>query len=341
MASLLQPAYSLTLGSQRWTEQLISLHVTLTAAPRVSVVRARLPIGAPMSAAIDDTAILTLDGGEGSAAVFSGAIAAIRRSFDAIEITALDAGGRLAQFRPAVTYEGITAGSLIRKLCDEVGVATGSIDDGVPLAYYVADPARSAWEHIARAAAWSGLLARVSADNAVEATVINAAEPELALRYGRELLWIEHAEHTAPTERFVVVGESGTGDTGSADAHRPTTDFFAGNRPDGPDATRRWRFEPALRTPAAAATAGAARDRSAKAQQTAGTFEAFLLPQLRPGTVFEIQDLPHDLGGPQWVESVRHQIDGRGARTQVRYARGGDSFDPLALLGSLLGAVGL
>ena len=341
MTSLLQPTYTLTLGAQRWSEQLLSLDATIAPAPLLDVVRARLPIAAPVKAAIGDPAQLTLHNGEKEADVFAGAITTVRRTLDAWEITALNAGGTLARFRPAATFEQITAGTLIRNLCDEVGAGVDTVDDGVALAFYTADPSRTAWEHIARVAAWSGALALVTNENSVAATVVNATVPELALRYGRELLAIEQAEEAAPVEAFVVAGESGAGDTGAPEALRPTTDFFAGSRPAGPNATRRWRYEPALRTAQAAGTAGAARDRTYRAGRRHGTFTAFLQPELRPGAVFEIQELPEGMQqGPHWVYHVRHRLDRAGARTCVRFYRGGDSFDPLALLGSLAGAIG-
>jgi hypothetical protein len=144
----------------------------------------------------------------------------------------------------------------------------------------------------------------------------------------------------APVERFVVAGESGAGSTSAPEALRPTTDFFAGNRPAEPSTSVRWSFAPALRTAKAAGTAGASLDRHYRSTREQGTLDAFLLPQLAPGTVFEVQDLPDVLvQGPFWAMQVHHRLDRRGGATRVRFAKGGDSFDPLALLGSLAGAL--
>ncbi len=337
---MLAPTYTLTLGSQQWTEQLISLELTLALAPQLNVLVARFPVAATPTAQVEDPASLTLANDDQEADLFTGQIRSVRRSFDTIEITALDAGGTLAALRPAVTYEKATAGSLIRNLCDAAAVSTGTIDDGVELAYYAADPTRTALDHVARLAAWSGALAWVTDDNKLNATVLNTEQAEIALRFGRELRSIRHTHLPAPIERFVVAGESGAGSTSAPEVLRPTTDFFAGNRPDGPSASVRWSFEPALRTTAAAATAGAALDRHYRSTRQSGMLDAFLLPKLVPGTVFEVQKLPDGLAkGPFWALQVRHRLDRRGGTTRVRFAKGGDSFDPLALLGSLLGSL--
>jgi hypothetical protein len=339
--SLLAPTYSLTLGTQLWTEQALGLTVRLDPAPLLNVLDVRLPAAAPVDAAPGDDVSLLLDGGEGESAVFSGRIDSIRRDVGELAVRALDAGGTLAAFRPAATFEQVTAGTLIKSLCAEVGVATGDLEDGPALAYYAADPGRTALDHVARLAAWSGALARVSAENVLDASIIAAGEPELALRYGRELLAVEHLE-AEPPPPVVVAGEAGAGSASAPEALRPTSDFFAGSRPDGPSAEAVWRFEPALRAAAAAQTAAAALGRERSTAQRRAHLEAFLLPALRPGTVLEIQDLPEGFGGgPVWLDRVRHVVKPGGARTTARFRPGGDAFDPMALLGSLAGALGL
>jgi len=340
MTTILRPAYSVVLGGQRWTAQLSTVEVRLAMAPMVDVAMVRLPAAAPVSADLDDPVEIELDGGEGADSVFTGSVHTIRRELSAITVTALNGGGRLAQHRPATTYEQITAANLIRSLCSDVEVSTGELDTGVSLAYYAADPGRNALEHIARVAGWGGALVRFDADGRLGSTVVNAVQAELALRYGRELLALDQARTAAPVTSFVVAGEAGASSHSAAPALRATTDFFGGSRPDGPSATSRWRFEPALRTAAAASTAGAALDRSYRASRSCAGFTAMLVPKLRPGTVLEIQDLPDGLdGGPYWVDRVSHRMSAAGALTRVRLRLGGDTFDPAALLAGALSAL--
>jgi hypothetical protein len=341
MTSQLSPAYTLTLGSQQWTEQVLRISVTLDLAPRVDSLYVWLPIAAPISADRGDVAELKINNGETEEIVFTGEIDAIQRDFSALRVSCVNAAGMLARFRPAETYENVSAATVVRNLCDVMGVNVGAVEDGPDLAFYVADPSRTAWEHIARVAAWGGAVARVDAANAVVANVIDAAQAEIALLYGREITALHANKAATATDSFIIAGEAGAGDMASPDVLRPSTDFFAGNRPGGPAPGKRWKFEPALRTAKAAGTAGAAMRRHYESGLDAGRFSAFLLPQLRCGSVVDIQQLPDGLvSAPIWLTRVRHELSPGIASTQVHFRRGGDSFDPLALLGSLAGMVG-
>jgi hypothetical protein len=340
MSSLLKPAYSLILKNQEWTQQVLGLELKLAAAPSIDVLTVTLPFAALPSAAPGDDAKLTLDNSENKADVFAGTVDSVRHSYDQIRVTAVNAGAKLAQYRPATTYEQITGGTLIRNLCSDVGADTGNIEDGPSLAFYAADPSRTALEHISRVCDWSGAMCRISAKNQVESIVVNGSSADLALKYGREILTLDQSQLLSSVDSFVVAGESGAGSTSSPDALRPSTDFFAGNRPNGPSAGTLWRWEPALRTAQAAGTAGTALMRLYKSDRQRGTLEAFLQPQLRPGTVFEIQELPDPLlKGPFWITSVTHRVSSRRSYSQVRFSMGGSDFDPSSLLGSLLGSL--
>ena len=341
MMALLKPSYALTMGRQRWTTQLLKIDLVQELAPGINVLKVELPARAPFSAAIDDPVMLELDGGAGSETAFTGTVAAIRRRPDAIGVTALDAGGRLSALRPATTYENVTTATLIRSLAAEVGADVGLIETGSEISFYVADPGRSAWDHVARLCGWIGAAATVSPDNKIESAVVQTATADVALRYGRDLIAIEETRHWAPIESFTVAGESGVGSTASPDVRRPAVDFFQSNRPDGPGASDRWEFQPALRTAAAARMAGAARSRAYGALRRAGRIKATLNPALRPALAVQIQDGPYELGsGAIWLQHARHVIDGRGAITTARFAAdeggGAASLLPRAALGGLL-----
>ncbi|MES2443257.1 MAG: hypothetical protein V4574_10540 [Pseudomonadota bacterium] len=337
MTSLLLPSYALTIAGQLWTQQAIAIDLRLAPAPQFDRLAVSFPAEVPIEAEPDDPVSLVLDGGEGEETVFTGTIASIRRGLDTVLVVAAGALGQLARYRPAETFENVSAGTVIRNLADGAGVATGDIADGVMLRYYAADPSRNAAEHAWRVAAWSGAMLASSPEGEIAATIVDATTAELALRYGRELTGFRIADSVKP-DAVTVAGESGVSDAGSPDALRPIDDFFAGSRPDGPGSGSVWAWEPALRTAEATSSAGAAQQRMLSAAQRSGRLDAFLVPKLRPGVVIEVQDLPNGLAsGPYWLEAVRHRIGPHGATTSARVMQGGDSFDPMALLGSLAG----
>jgi len=340
VTSLLRPAYSLTVGTQRWTEQLLELDIRLEAAPMLDVVSIRMPARAPVSAGVGDAVALAVDGGEGSVDVFTGKVDSIRHELDGIRIAAMNGGADLARYRPAVTYEKVTVATVIGNLCGDVNVDVADLETGPVLAFFAADPSRSALDHVARVAAWAGALARMSADNRLQATVLNATSPGIALRYGREITATRQGRAASWLDAVVIAGEGGAGDASDPAALRPTTDFFAGNRPAGPSSRALWLFEPALRTPAAARTAGAALERRYRSSRIRAGLRTYLLPALRPGAVVQIQGLPDGLdGGPFWVDRVHHRLSRQGAVSEARLWGGGDTFEPSSLLGSLAGAL--
>ena len=341
MNGLFSPSCALTTGSQQWTTQVLRVDLALDAAPGINVLRAGLPSAAPFSAAAGDPATLTLNDGQSDTQVFSGVIDSIRHTDTEILVTAIDAGGVLARVRPASTHEHVTPGTLIRALAADAGVQTGRLENGSELSFYVAHPGLTAWDHIHRLSAWLGALVTVSASNQVESSVVEPTHADVAFRYGREVLRLERTGRAAPIQSFTVAGESGAGSAAGPDARRPTTDFYNGNRPQGPSGTARWDWQPALRTVSAAASAGAARRRAYAAFRDTGKLTAILQPALRPGTVIEIQDAPAGLpGGPVWILRAQHTVTADGAITTAWFASGGQAGSAQALLGSAASAIG-
>jgi hypothetical protein len=333
------PGYELTIGNQRWTKQALELDVRLHCAPVPDALVVRFPSAAAFDASPGDDVALRLDGGDGAADVFAGDLDATERLLDATVAIAINAGGLLARTRPAVTVEQATSATVIRALCDEAGADVGSLDDGVQLAYYAADPTRTAWEHVARVAGWAGAIARVDPDGKVGSLVVQSGAADVALRYGRDVLVLERLDARRSVETFAVAGETGVGAADDADALRPATDFFAGNRPDGPGGGSAWTFEPALRTTGAARKAGDARASRYAAAGHRWRLDALLQPALRPGGIVEITHLPDGLtGGTFVVESVHHVVSSHDVRTRARLAEAGAGKAGGA--GGLLAAVG-
>jgi hypothetical protein len=327
------PAYELTIGSRRWTEQVLDIDVRLHAAPIPDVVTARFPVNADLGASAGDRVVLRLDGGDGAREVFTGELDALAGHLDGTTVVAIDAGGILARYRPAVTLEQATAATVIRALCDDAGVSAGTVDDGVRFAYYAAEPTRTAWEHVARVSGWGGAVAMVDADGRVTTVVPGGGPAEIALRHGRDVIALERIAARRRVEAWVVAGEAGVGSADDPDALRPTTDFFGGSRPDGPGTDSAWTFAPALRTAGAARTFADARLARGDAANHRWRLESLLRPELRVGALVAIDDLPDRLpGGTFVVGSVHHVLAPWSVRTLARLTEAG-AGGPEGLLG--------
>lgn len=78
---------------------------------------------------------LTINSGETEEIVFTGEIDSIRRDFDSLRVSCINAGGVLSRFRPAETYENVSAATVIRNLLDTMGVDAATLEDGPDLAF--------------------------------------------------------------------------------------------------------------------------------------------------------------------------------------------------------------
>lgn len=332
-----RPTYALTLGNALWDRQVLALDLTQTLAPGIDRLEATLPPEAVLEAAPGEPCRLTLGNGERDEDVFTGVIRTMEPSLHGWRVVAVNAGGQMAALRPATTFEAVSAGQVIRDLAGEAGVETGRVTDGAALAFYVADPARTAWEHVARLASMSAAFARIDAGGALEVFEIGTGTADHALAHGRDLLRLDHRERDDADTAFRVCGEAMAGTSTAPEALRPITDPLDGEAP-GHD--RRILFRPALRTPDGAAMAGAGITRMHQATARRLNVEAWLQPQLRPGQRVELQGLGGSTAtGDAWAETVRHVVTPAGARTMVTANRDPEGFDPLAALGSLGGAL--
>jgi hypothetical protein len=293
-----------------------------------------------LDAVPDDDGVLELDGGEGAETVITGKVRSLRRGLLATEVTVGDAGVELARLRPGVTYEKQSAREVIRGLAGNAAVAVDTIDLDLPLAAYVAHQYRSAAEHIAYLARLGGGMAGVNGDGKLHVMTWPEGQPELALRYGREIIAYDIREHPGPAAQRLMIGHGAAGSADAPEALRPSLAPLPSDAPAaGQEAI--WRPAALLRTPKAATTASTAADVVAGAEAKRLRASCFLLPRLRPGTVLEVHDVPHNLSkGPWLVTRVTHRLQpGHGGITTFAgvSGQGGGVSD---LLAAALGAVG-
>lgn len=332
----LAPALSADLGSYRYATHGTALRAALGLLPDVNCCTIHFPPGLDVDAAPGDAAVVRLDGGEGEAEVMTGVIQSLRRGLTGTRVEVVDAGGRLAALRPAATYERQGADDIVRAIASDAGVSALDLDLTLRLAAFVAHPRRSGAEHVAHLAALGGAIACVDGDGTLVVRPA-ATQPEVAFRYGRELLACETSEARPAVPRFVVgVGPAGSPDAPDALLH--TTSVVPDDAPAaGASAVR--EASPLLRTPGVAKAAAEARAAWVANDAVRLTALGFLLPTLRPGMVLEIQDLPAGLRGGTWlVERVTHTVAPDGAAS-TRF-EGRSAAPATGLMGALLGAVG-
>jgi hypothetical protein len=333
---MLRIGVSLALGSALYDQHVIALRLRRGRLPALDRLEALLPANVTLDAQLGDDVTLELDGGEGATLVFTGSLTALGRTGTAVRVTAHSGAFQLARYRPAVTLETVTTGDVINQLCADAGVDTGTIDSGPTMALFAADGRASALSDLTRLAWLAGGQAAFDGDGRLFAIADGGPGPDLALRYGRELLDAEVFAIVPDPAQLTVVGEGADAAT-AARARQVVVDFFKGSAPaPGPDA--RVRANPALRTVADAHSAAAAWTARRAAAESQVRFTAWLLPGLAPGARVEIHDAPAHLGLSECrVEHVVHTVEpASGARTRVWGTR---QTEPGGALGALAGGL--
>lgn len=328
------PRVSLTVGSARYDTHVTEAVVSLGFLPGVGTARISLPAAAQLDAAPGDDVKVTLDSGEREAVVLTGTVGALHRDLRALEIVAADAGTLLGFVRPAATFEALSAGDVIRKLAGEAGIEVQVSGADVELPYYVAHQGQTAAEHIAALARLCGCLALVNAEGKVDVRPAPQGRPEIALRYGRELIdYRAFSRPAAPS--FVRLGSGSAGNAGAPNALLPSFDRLPASAP-APGAGTRWIPTPVVKTPAGSTAASNAESRFQAVSRSQVRATCFLLPHVRPGAILEVQDLPDGLAsGPWLITRVRHHVGSpRGARTILE----GWTAEANGMLGGLIGS---
>jgi len=334
------PKASIVLGNERFDTHVLRVVTTLAPLPAIGSFNAVFPAAVSIGASAGDTASLDLDGGEGSENILTGIVRILRRGIRQTEVIVADASAGLADLRPATTYRNQGADDVVRALASDAGVTVAGTSIDLPMAAYAGNQRRTAAEHIAALAALGGAMARMTAAGELEVNRPEAVQPDVALKYGREVIACDVRVSAPPAAHRIRTGSGPAGSAKAPNALRPMKDVLPSGAADpGIDAV--WTPAPVLRTPTAAATASAAADLAESSAATRIRGTAFLLPKLRPGLVVDVQDLPSALaGGPWLLTRVTHVIDAReGGRTYFEGEQSG-SLDLSALAGAALSAVG-
>ena len=327
-----------TLGTLRYDGGIASARLETALAPGVGSARLTLPRELREESAPGDDVVVDLLGESGEPTqTFLGTVRAVTRSTSATSVLCSDASGALSLSRPGASYDQRTAKGIIEAMARDAGAMVGALDVDLALVGYIADQRRTAWEHIARIAAWAGAIATTDAEGRVVVTPTPSPPAARALRYGREIATLRvAARHGTIEGALAFVGSGPAGGAEAPDARIQTTATLPEDLAP-PSAALVRRPAQALRTPAAASAATAA----ARGASTRRLFaECWLVPEIRAGATIEIADAPHDEAqGPWLVTRAVHEV-GPGPRGRTRIEATGLAAAGGGLFGAAIAAVG-
>ncbi len=324
-----------TAARLQYTVQIRSVMAELTTLPGSNRAEVAIAGGVKVEASPGDDAELSLDGGDGAATVITGSVENVERHADATVVSLVDGSTALAMVRPQETFSGMISAKIISGLAQLGGVGTNLVSATTQTSAYVADPRRTASEHIAELAALAGSVATIDGAGRLSVSPWPTGLPTVAMRLDREFLSISTTK-AAPSHEFALVGGGGAAVAGAPDAWVMNTEPLT--NADDPDETLTWTPQRVLATAADVVTA----NRGLEARRASATMQlraqCWLQPARRPGDVVEIQETQaaHQ-GGPWLLTGVRHHLSPTQATTSLNGVAAGDAS---TLLGSLAGALG-
>jgi hypothetical protein len=327
-------------SSDPYSEVPVSLRADLGLAPHADVVELVYASARGPDVKIGDEATVSLGYADaGTPAVFKGKVRASRvDAHGARRLALINASATLSALRLSTSFEGQSAGDIVRGVAGEVEVPTGRVEAGPALAFYAINDGASAYAQIADLALQVGMCAAVSAAGELEFRPLDDGPPVQTFTYGQDVLSISAHEAEAPAGVRTFVGEGAAGSSGAdawcwlvKDPASVSTDAGSGA---GTRVVRRAGLRSREAVDAAAAALGARLEWS----QTRMELVVAGAPAIRAAAVFEVAGAPDGSMNGSWAAiHVSHRVSkGVGFVSSIRAVKAGAGGGA----GGLLGAVG-
>jgi phage protein D len=333
---MLTPAYRLTIGSERvdTTDEpkastVVDLAVALdldAPADSATLVLGRVGALAPVR---DDEVTVELgyadDGGFEQ--VMKGTVAHVEPGLTTVGVVAYSGAASLLRTTTDKTYEGKTAGAIVRDLAGKAGVDVAAAEDGITFPAYVVDGRRSVFPHMQDLAALCGFDVYVNSDGKVVFERFVGGKKVHVYEFAKQIVELEVDSGPARAGKVDAFGESpGTGKGANAWAWL-TKDFGPLAAHAGTGSPVAFLERAGLRTGEAARTAAEAALTAIRRRAVRGRLLGVGRPQVRLGDAVQVRGVPEtpsglpSPNGSFQVRSVSHRLTrtGRGFTTTVGF----------------------
>ena len=214
------------------------------------------------------------------------------------------------------TFEGATAGDVVRELADLAGVEVANVEAGITFPAYVVDARRNAYQHVGDLADLCGFDRYVDTDGKLVFAFFSGGRTAHVFDFARHILELDVRRRVPGAGQVAAFGDSPGAARGETSWAWLTKDFgsFAGRAGSG---TRTFLLErPALRTGRAARQAAQAALTTFLRRSVQGQVLVTGSPQVRLGDAVQIAGTPEeDLDGTYQVRGVTHHVSKLGGFT--------------------------
>lgn len=317
-------------GGDPWSQHLLSVTVDAGMAPSVDVAEVVFAAGpdAPSVAVGDEGTIKLGYDDDANELVFTGRVESVRREIGGwTRVTVTNGGAALARLRVNAAFDGQTAGDVVKDLASRASVDTGSVEDGLKFACFVADDRTGGWGHVARLARNSGHVAYVDPEGKLYFAPFVEGSPAGSFRYGAELLALDVTEGTPSVGKVTVVGEGAAGSQGQDAWPWLVKDPSPVKREAGDGEGERLIGDGAVRSGDAAQTLAESVALAAGRAKLTGRMLVPGAPKVAVGSTVEVTDAPDDaLNGSWMARRVRHRLaKHEGFTTRVDFCAAGSA----------------
>lgn len=344
----LSPAYRLRLGSkvvdtsrEAKASTLVALDLVLDLDVPADAFTLALGAVGSFRPARGDVAEISLGyAGEEAEKVISGAVVTVESGLTEIRVAGKSGAAKLLRTYLDRTFEGMSAGDIVRELCKSGSVEISRCEDGTHFPAYVIDSRRSAWHHLRELADLSGFDLWIDRDGKLVFERFAGGRIAHVLEFKKHLLALDVVRRDPGAARVEAWGESPASARGEKTWGWLTHDFSGARGSQGEGDPLRRLERPVLRTRQAAQTAATALWR--KIQRNGLTGRALTLgrPQVRLGDAIRLRGLPDSsLNTFFQVRRVRHRLTKAGGfTTEIGFRSIEIPGDPATSVGGLGGA---
>jgi phage protein D len=313
------PAYKLTIGGkvvdttgEPRASTLVGLTVALDLDTPADGFTLVLGNADGLKPARDDKAAVELGYADDGALtqVMTGTVATVEPGLATTRVIGIGGAAALLRGRVEQTYEGHTAGSIVRDLAGQAGLDVATAEDGISFPAYVVDGRRSLARHLRDLADLCGFDTYVNSDGALVFERFTRGKAVHVLEYAKHLLELDLL-HAPPAADLVEAwGESPGSEHGATAWAWLTRDFTPSKGSAGSGTAKLLLERPALRTADAARAAAEAALTAIRRRTTRGRLVAPGLAAARLGDAVRLQGVPDDrLNGTFQLRAVTHQIN--------------------------------
>ena len=246
---------------------------------------------------------------QGLTQVMRGGVVTVEPGLLATRVVGLSAADATLRTFVNETYEGQSAGAIVRDLADKAGLEVGAVDEGIAFPAYVVDARRSVFYHMRDLAALCGVDLYINSEGQLVFERFANGKTVHTLEFARHIVSLDIFRSPLDAARVEAWGESPAGGRADKAWAWLIKDFSSAKGTAGSGDPLLLLERPALRTRAAATTAAEAAFQAVQRRAVRGELVTFGQPLIKLGDAVRLQGLPDDtLNTTFQVRSVKHHV---------------------------------